>query len=55
MIAQTVDSRPMEMPASTVVAGPVRADSAISCTGRALGRGEVLGDLAGHQGRGPRR
>ena len=33
MIAHTEDSRPMEMPESTVVAGPVRADSAISRTG----------------------
>ena len=33
MIAQTEDSRPMEIPDSTVVAGPVRADSAISLTG----------------------
>ena len=32
-IAHTVDSRPLLMPASTVVAGPVRAASAISCTG----------------------
>ena len=30
MIAQTLDSRPMLMPASTVVAGPVRVASAIS-------------------------
>ncbi len=49
-MAHTVDSSPMAMPARTVVAGPVRADSAISRTGPALGRGEVLGDLAGHQG-----
>src|SRR5436305_9329574 len=33
MIAQTELSRPDEMPESTVVAGPVRADSAISLTG----------------------
>src|SRR5436305_3748996 len=33
MIAQTELSRPDEMPDSTVVAGPVRADSAISRTG----------------------
>ena len=33
MMAHTEDSRPMEMPASTVVAGPVRADAAISLTG----------------------
>ena len=33
MIAHTEDSSPIAMPASTVVAGPVRADSAISCTG----------------------
>src|SRR5437764_10587050 len=33
MIAHTVDSSPDEMPESTVVAGPVRADSAISRTG----------------------
>ena len=33
MIAQTDDSRPIAKPASTVVAGPVRADSAISLTG----------------------
>ena len=32
-MAQTVDSRPMEMPARVVVAGPVRAASAISRTG----------------------
>ena len=30
-----------------VVAGPVRAASAISCTGLGLGRREVLGDAAG--------
>ena len=34
------------MPDSTTVAGPVRADSAISCTGRVLGAGEVLGEAA---------
>ena len=33
MMAQTADSSPMEKPDSTVVAGPVRADSAISRTG----------------------
>ena len=33
MIAHTDDSRPMAKPESTVVAGPVRADSAISLTG----------------------
>ena len=33
MMAYTDDSRPDEMPASTVVAGPVRAASAISRTG----------------------
>ena len=33
MMAHTDDSSPMAMPASTVVAGPVRADSAISRTG----------------------
>ncbi len=33
MIAHTLDSSPALMPLSTVVAGPVRADSAISCTG----------------------
>ena len=33
MIANTVDSRPTLMPDSTVVAGPVRAASAISRTG----------------------
>src|SRR4051812_14419976 len=33
MIAHTDDSRPDEIPESTVVAGPVRADSAISRTG----------------------
>ena len=38
MMAQTDDSRPMLMPDSTVVAGPVRADSAISWTGRARSR-----------------
>ena len=32
-IAQTLDSRPMLMPDSTVVAGPVRVASAISFTG----------------------
>ncbi len=32
-MAHTVDSRPELMPASTVVAGPVRAASAMSCTG----------------------
>ena len=32
-MAHTDDSSPMEKPASTVVAGPVRADSAISFTG----------------------
>src|SRR2546423_4225427 len=34
MMAYTVDSRPELMPESTVVAGPVRAASAISRTGR---------------------
>ena len=34
MMAHTVDSRPELMPDSTVVAGPVRAASAISRTGR---------------------
>ena len=33
MIAHTLDSRPIEIPASTVVAGPVRVASAISRTG----------------------
>ena len=33
MMAYTDDSRPEEVPESTTVAGPVRADSAISCTG----------------------
>ena len=33
MIAQTDDSRPRLMPDSTVVAGPVSVDSAISFTG----------------------
>ncbi len=33
MIAHTLDSRPIEMPASTVVAGPVRVASAICRTG----------------------
>ena len=33
MIAHTDDSRPRAMPARVVVAGPVRADSAISRTG----------------------
>ena len=33
MMAHTVDSRPELMPESTVVAGPVRAASAISRTG----------------------
>ncbi len=33
MMAHTEDSRPEEMPERTVVAGPVRADSAISRTG----------------------
>ncbi len=33
MMAHTDDSRPMAKPDSTVVAGPVRADSAISRTG----------------------
>ena len=33
MTAYTVDSRPEAMPESTVVAGPVRAASAMSCTG----------------------
>src|SRR5580658_6311664 len=33
MIAHTEDSSPTAMPASTVVAGPVRAESAISLTG----------------------
>ena len=32
-MAHTVDSRPKAMPDRTVVAGPVRADSAISRTG----------------------
>ncbi len=30
MMAHTLDSRPMEMPDRTVVAGPVRAESAMS-------------------------
>ena len=33
MIDHTDDSRPLEVPESTTVAGPVRADSAISLTG----------------------
>ena len=33
MMAHTDDSRPRAMPERTVVAGPVRADSAISLTG----------------------
>ena len=33
MIGHTVDSRPELMPERTMVAGPVRADSAISRTG----------------------
>ena len=33
MMAHTEDSSPMEIPDSTVVAGPVRADAAISLTG----------------------
>ena len=33
MMAYTDDSRPAEVPESTTVAGPVRADSAISWTG----------------------
>jgi hypothetical protein len=33
MTAKTVDSRPELMPESTVVAGPVRAASAMSRTG----------------------
>ncbi len=49
MIAQTEDSRPMEMPASTVVAGPVRAEAGDLLDRSALGRGELLGDLAGHE------
>ncbi len=49
MIAHTEDSSPIEKPESTVVAGPVRADSAISRTGTPLGGGELLGDLAGHE------
>ena len=31
--AHTADSRPEEMPSSTVVAGPVRVALAMSCTG----------------------
>ena len=47
MMAHTVDSRPRRRcPTSTVVAGPVRAASAISRTGRRLGRREVLGEPA---------
>ena len=42
MMAHTLDSRPIEIPASTVVAGPVRVASAI--WSYQLGRGEVLGD-----------
>ena len=34
--AHTDDSRPLEMPSSTVVAGPVRAALAMSCTGRVV-------------------
>ena len=33
MMAGTADSRPVLMPDRTVVAGPVRADSAMSRTG----------------------
>ena len=33
MMAYTDDSRPDDVPESTTVAGPVRVDSAISCTG----------------------
>ncbi len=33
MIDHTVDSRPLEIPERIVVAGPVRVDAAISCTG----------------------
>ena len=49
MSAHTADSRPEEMPSSTVVAGPVRAALAISLDRLGLGGGEVLGDLAGDQ------
>ena len=45
-MAHTVDSRPEAMPDRTVVAGPVRAASAMSRTGAVLGRGEVLGQAA---------
>jgi hypothetical protein len=34
MMAHTDDSRPDDVPDRTTVAGPVRADSAISRTGR---------------------
>jgi hypothetical protein len=33
MMAHTEDSRPMEIPESTAVAGPVRVEAAISLTG----------------------
>ena len=33
MMAHTEDSRPMAMPESTAVAGPVRVEAAISLTG----------------------
>ena len=49
-IAHTDDSSPELVPDRTVVAGPVRAESAISWTGRLVGRGEVLGEPAHHLG-----
>ena len=49
MSAHTADSRPDEMPSSTVVAGPVRAARAMACTGLRLGRRVVLGDPRGDE------
>ena len=46
MTAYTELSMPLAVPASTTVAGPVSADSAISCTGRVVGAGVVLGEAA---------
>ena len=48
-IAHTVDSRPMAMPARAVVAGPGAGRLGDLAHRAALGRGEVLGDLAGDE------
>ena len=50
MTAYTELSRPLAVPDSTTVAGPVSADSAISCTGLWWVLGVVLGEPADELG-----